>query len=178
MAEVDDNQLRLYQSAYQLLSTLQAHPDTGLELERMVKRTVAPTMQTRDDVAAVYTKPIMERLDAYDKERKQEREDAADRAFMTNLHRVRDKYSLTEDGVKALTTYMKDRTIPDPEDAYLAWKGREPVKPMQPTGMRPSGWGFMDGDSKDDAAMYADPDSYFDNLAANVWNEVTQANNQ
>lgn len=173
MVEITAEQARLLNQGYQLLNLLQSNPKTKRTFEKLVKDHIAPNAITSDDAAEPLLAPLREELAEVKGKFKKLEEQQLDNDFNASLGKVRDKYGLTEDGEETLKKYMVKKSIADPEDAYLAWKGRQPAEPMRPTGMAPSGWGFGELDNeKDTSDMLNNTDDYFDRQASKIWNEV------
>lgn len=171
--EVPADQLRMLQAAYALANTLQSNPKSKRQFEKLVKDTINPNAITSEDAAEPFIAPLRTELDEMKGKFKKLEEATIDREFDQSFAKVAKKFSLTEDGEKSLKEFMVKKQIADPEDAALAWKGRQPVEASRPTGMNPTGWDFGELDNAEDTkAMLNDTDNYFDKQAAKIWNEV------
>lgn len=165
-------QYRNLANGYALLDTLMKGP-AKRDFEGLVKKHVNPNAVTSDDIAAPLLDPLKQELKELREWRKKREEDELDQNFNSAFDRISRQYELTEDGQKSLKEFMVKKKIADPEDAVLAWQGRQPKQPMMPAGMDSASWGFGELDSKEDTtAMLNDPDGYFDKQAAKIWNDV------
>lgn len=136
MPEVSEAQLATLTGAHALLNTIYGDPEHGLSVKQAVKKArpdvvipelqaqeaVKPLVEKFDAVSAALTK-LNERFDADALERKQVADaDALARKMAT----ARDRFSLTEDGVKGMTDLMREKGIMDPVDAAELYVARQP----------------------------------------------------
>ena len=175
--EIPVAQLRTLQAAYELANQLHTNPKSRRTFERLVKDTINPNAITSDDAAAPFIEPLQNEVKELKGKLKEITDSQIDREFNETFSKVSKKFSLTEDGEKALKEFMVKKQIADPEDAVLAWKGRQPVEPARPTGMSPTGWDFGELETKDETnEMLNDTDGWADRRAAKIWNEVRAEN--
>lgn len=176
MAELAPNQIALDAEVYKNLTTVAGivdrmmQPDAKAEFEPVFKKFVNPNYITDKDRAAPHVNPLLERLEQLEKKLKGSDEEKIDNQLAQKFKALKDNYGVTDDGIETVKKYMVEHRIADPEDAWFAYKGREPSAPVIPNGMVPSSWGFQDTSDEDSKAIWSDGPE-FDNYLARIWNE-------
>jgi len=148
-------------------------PEAKGEFEPVFKKHVNPAYVTDTERAKPHVDPLLKRLEAIDKKLEGLDNEKIDAEFARKFARLKDVYGVTEDGLETVKKFMLEKKIADPEDAWFAWKGREPAAPSMPSGMQPSSWGFDAQDDDASKAIWSDgPES--DRYLARIWNEAAQ----
>jgi len=179
MAELAPNQIAIDVTTNENYKILQGifekmmSPEAKADFEPVFKKHVNPNYVTDSERAKPHVDPLLKRLEAIDKKLEGLDNDKIDAEFAKKFARLKELYGVTDDGLETIKKFMVERRIADPEDAWFAWKGREPAAPSLPSGMQPSSWGFDAQDNEDSKAIWSDGPDY-DKYLAKIWNEAAQ----
>lgn len=177
MAELAPNQVAVDKAVMENLMTLHGimdklmSPEAKADFEPVFKKHVNKDYVTDKERAAPHVNPILERLEAMEKKFNGLDNDKIDERLAAAFKRLKDNHNVTDDGIETIKKFMLERRIADPEDAWFAFKGREPPTASIPNGMTPSSWGFQDTSDEDSKAIWSDGPE-FDNYLARVWNDA------
>jgi DNA-binding PadR family transcriptional regulator len=136
-----------------------------------------PKVKTTKDIAEVYTKPIEEkyskleeRVNGWDKR-------VEDYNRQEARNRVKDSYSLTDDGLASLEKMMEEKGVKDYDIAATYWQKTNPPTTTRPSSYVSNEFGFSDmfGEyqSKDEdlKRMAENPDRYADEQVRKFFSE-------
>jgi|SRR5215469_155180 len=160
---------KILQGIFEKMMSPEAKPD----FEPVFKKHVNPNYVTDTERAKPHVDPLLKRLEAIDKKLEGLDNEKIDKTFAEKFQRLKDVYHVTDDGIDQVKKFMVERRIADPEDAWFAWKGREPALPSIPSGMAPSSWGFEAQSDEDSKAIWSDGPEY-DAYLAKIWNEAAR----
>lgn len=179
MADLPPNQIPVDAQVFQNLQTVAGimeklmSPEAKSDFEPVFKKHVNPNYVTDKERAAPHVNPLLERLEQLEKKLKGNDDEKIDNQLAQKFRALKDNYGVTDDGIETVKKYMLEHRIADPEDAWFAYKGREPAAPIVPNGMQPASWGFQDTSDDDSKAIWSDGPE-FDNYLARIWNESSK----
>jgi len=155
VVEVSKARLEALARAESLLNTLWNDKDEGLKFKRMVKDKVPTAKIPELDVIDAVVKPrdeklsaieeankkLAERLDAYEKEKLDAKEEAE---VQKHLDEVKSKNRFTDEGMRKVIERMKEKNNPDVESAAAWVLAQEPKTEPTKKSVVPGGFGKAD----------------------------------
>jgi hypothetical protein len=191
--EVEEAELEAFKKGMALLQQLSTGKDTRRPFQNLLK-SVVPDMQTDDDVAMEYARPVQEKLDALTTEfadyRKTQSEQAAERDNLAALAALNDKFSqlrkplaeggmaFSDEGIEKLKQHMIDTGTPDPMVAAAHYVSKNPPAKIDaaPPPWEPDSFSIRSNAVEHDVeGLFKDETKWADTVAANVLNEFQSA---
>lgn len=172
MAEIDDTELDTLRKAKGLLDELLRSPKTKRAVERQVK-TLHPETVISDD----FEEPLRDEIKGIGKKLDDflsaQRSAADDARLDSAFDQLRRDGGFTDEGIEKLKTMMVERKIPNPLDAAKVWNVENPPpKPMQPSLMGGTSWGFGSPQTEPNTKLlFEDEDAFADQEAQRFFQE-------
>ena len=176
MAEVNDAELSELRRLQAFHKSLYDDGSVGMDFRKLIKKkypnAVIPELDAlvkAEEIGADLSKKTGETTDAAMKKiddflakeaKKEEDRQVAD--FEGRINTRAKERGYTEDGTKKLLELMKERNIPNPEDAAVIFEARQPKAKAAPRQFS-SRMDFISADDKDDdkfKQLMADPEQY------------------
>lgn len=177
MPEISDDQLRIFQAAYNALDKMMGNPKTKAAAEKLIKENF-PQAVTSDDLAAPIVGPLAERLEAIEKRFKKEDEDRADARLNDSLKRLRDA-GYTDEGIERIKKMAVDRNNGDLESVAALWREQNPPPAVRPSAIQAPNF-FAAGESDEEKTNFQqlmeDEDSWARNEAYKALNDSRNGN--
>lgn len=148
MVQVDEDQLKLLATARNLLAQLTDNPKTKRRVEAAIKE-LHPQVQTSDELAEPYVKPLQEKIDALEKRLQEDDDRKVTDRYMAQFGALKDQ-GFTDDGVEKIKKMMVDRNIPDVDAAVALFERQNPKQPEAPQGLRSNAWTLGDAETDKD----------------------------
>lgn len=160
MVEIDETELRRYQTLGKTVSTILAHPDAKKLVQKAHKmvdpKAVTPELDAEATIAAPIS-AVEKKVDDFISEFKNDR---AERDKTARIDQLKNQHSTgvaalrregwTDDGIKGVEKLMEEKGLLDPLDAAAIYeKAHPPQAPATPSGS--GAWNFAEGITDDQA---------------------------
>lgn len=172
MADIADADLEQLRRGYALLQQLSAKPESKRELENLVKKHVNKDIVTTDELAQPYIAPLQAQIKELTDWRQSILTGQKEYDDQEQEKRLRTERSYTDDGLKAIKTFQKERNIPNLLDAADLFEARQPPKPVMHRGLAPQTWGIAEANDDSEKLLLSDPDKWATDLATSMLNDA------
>lgn len=171
---VDEDQLKILATARNVLAGLVENPKTKRAVESAIK-TLHPQVQTSDEMAEPYVKPLQDKIDALEKRIKDDDDAKITDRYVQQFGALKEQ-GHTDDGIERIKKLMVDRNIPDVDAAVALFERQNPVPIAAPQGLRSNNWTIGDAEKDKDklSRLMKDETAFARDEAVNVLNEFRQ----